>query len=78
MFKGVSNDRFAPAAKMSMAELATVLYRVAGNTTDNSGEKWYSKQQDWCAEKGVIAADSFKAEATVSRAAFITMFYKTL
>lgn len=78
LFKGVGNDRFAPAAKMSMAELATVLYRVAGNTTDNSGEKWYSKQQDWCAEKGVIAADSFKAEATVSRAAFITMFYKTL
>ena len=78
LFKGVGNDRFAPAAKMSMAELATVLYRVAGNTADNSGEKWYSKQQDWCAEKGVIAADSFKAEATVSRAAFITMFYKTL
>lgn len=78
LFKGVGNDQFAPMAKMNMAELATVLYRVAGNTTDNSGEKWYSKQQAWCAEKGIIAADSFKADATVSREAFITMFYKTL
>ena len=78
LFKGVGNDTFAPLAKMNMAELATVLYRVAGNTTDNSGEKWYSKQQDWCAEKEIIAADSFKADANVSRGAFITMFYQTL
>ena len=78
LFKGVGDNKFAPLTQMNMAELATVLYRVAGNTTDNSGEKWYSKQQAWCAEKEIIPADSFKADANVSRAAFITMFYKTL
>ena len=78
LFKGVGDNKFAPLTQMNMAELATVLYRVAGSTTDNSGEKWYSKQQAWCAEKEIIPADSFKADANVSRAAFITMFYKTL
>ena len=75
---GIGGGKFAPAAQMNMASLATMLYRVAGNTTDNSGEKWYSKQQAWSAENGIIAAESFDAAANVNRAAFVTMFYKTL
>lgn len=78
LFKGVGKGKFAPAQQMTMAELATVLYRVAGNTTDGSGEKWYSQPQAWTAEKEIIAADSFDAAANVDRAAFVTMFYKTL
>lgn len=75
---GVSENSFAPKSQMNMASLVTLLYRVDGNTTDNSGEKWYSKQQAWAAEKNVVAASDFEASAKVDRSAFITMFYKTL
>ena len=78
LFEGVGEGNFAPESKMSMAALVTVLYRVAGSTTDNSGETWYAKQQAWSAENGIVAAADFNADANVSRAAFITMFYKTL
>ena len=78
LFQGVGEGRFAPEEKMNMASLVTVLYRVAGNVSDNAGEKWYSAQQAWSEEKGIVAAGEFAADANVSRAAFITMFYKTL
>ena len=78
LFEGRSDGSFGPGLKMSAAELITILFRISGGVTDNSGDYWYSKQLAWAADNGLVSASSFQPGANIDRETFITMFYKTI
>ena len=80
MFIGTDTERnlFSPETDMTMAQLATVLGRIAGNDFNASPTTpWYASARDWAIENGVISEGKFEAVAPLTREEFIHMFYLT-
>ena len=62
IMNGVENNRFGPDLTFTRAQLATVLYRMAGSPavsgedsfTDTDSGKWYSNAVLWASQNGVV------------------------
>ena len=83
LFSGISETEFQPDGTMSRAMLATVLYRMSGETasgshpfTDVADGTWYSDAISWAYEKGIVKGLSdteFGVDADVSRQQLVVM-----
>ena len=86
LFSGVSETEFQPNGTMSRAMLATVLYRMSGETaggshpfSDVEDGKWYSDAIAWAYEKGIVKGLSdteFGVNANVSRQQLVVMLLR--
>lgn len=86
LFSGISETEFQPDGTMSRAMLATVLYRMSGETatgshpfTDVAEGKWYSDAISWAYEKGIVKGLSdteFGVDADVSRQQLVVMLLR--
>ena len=73
-----ANNLFSPMADMTMAQLVTVLARLAGVNVDaGSADPWYALARDWAIQNGIIEDAAFEAGAFVNREVFANMFYLT-
>lgn len=88
LFNGVSDTRFNPSGHLSMAMLATVLYRCAGSPEvsgpapyiDVPEDQWYSPGVAWAHENRIFPlrtqnAPQLDVNADVRRAEFCVMLY---
>lgn len=88
LFNGVSEDRFAPADRVTRAMLATVLYRQAGTPSQSgsgsvfsdvvSGE-WYEAGIRWSSSQGIvngIGEGRFAPQVNVTREQLAVMLYR--
>ena len=87
---GKSADSFAPQAKVTRAELPTILLRVAGlmnhpftkqNFSDVSANSWYNRSVSIAAELGIVtglSAGQYAPQATVTRMEAMTMVGRLL
>ena len=85
LFKGVGDDKFAPAAPMTRAMLATVLYRLedAAATGTNPFDDvadgtWYTDAVTWANEEGIVmgTGKGFDPNANITREQIATMLYR--
>lgn len=86
LFSGVSETEFMPDGTMSRAMLATVLYRMSGESgsyshpfTDVPGGMWYSDAIAWAYEKGIvngISETTFGVNDNVSRQQLMVMLLR--
>ena len=86
LFKGVSENDFAPAQEMTRAMLVTVLWRYAGEPAggnhpfkDVPKGEWYTEAVAWAARTGVvngISADQFDPNATITREQMATILHR--
>ena len=70
-----ANNLFSPKADMTMAQLVTVLARLAGADVSAGSDPWYAEARDWAIENDLIEETTFRAGAIVTREIFISMFY---
>lgn len=86
-FAGTSDTTFSPNASMTRAMLATVLYRLSGDTagtdapefTDVPAGEWYSQGILWASKQGVVNGmgdGSFHPQDPVTRQQMVTMLYR--
>lgn len=85
-FSGVGEGLFAPNTAMSRGMLATVLYRLSGETysgkTDFSDVvegAWYTTAIGWANEKGIVkgmGGNMFMPDEFVTREQMVTMLYR--
>ena len=85
---GVPGGKFEPEAATSRAQLATMLWRLAGAPTGNADTKfedldpqaeWYLEAVKWAYAEGIIkgtSATTFAPNQMVSRQEMATMFYR--
>ena len=82
---GVQEDRFAPEGTLTRAMLATILYRMSGETggshpfTDVPASYWYADAVAWAYTAGVVngtSATQFSPEAPVTREQTAAMLYR--
>lgn len=82
---GVSEDRFEPEGTLTRAMLATILYRMSGETggshpfTDVPANEWYADAVAWAYTSGVVngmSATQFSPEAPVTREQTAAMLYR--
>ena len=76
LFQGDDHNNFNPGNDMTMAELITICYRLAGNATV-AESPWYASALAWAKENDLVTDDSFNASVGVTREDFIVMFCKT-
>ena len=87
LMKGVSGTSFAPDQQVSRSMLATVLYRMSGETWegDRAGfpdvepNTWYSDAVDWANAAGVIKGYDtglFGVNDNITREQLVTMLYR--
>lgn len=86
LMNGVSPTSFAPEDHLTRAMLATILYRVSGNTaqhghpfTDVPAGQWYSDAIAWAYDTGVVtgtSAATFRPEDNVTREQAAAMLYR--
>ena len=86
LFSGVSETEFMPDGTMSRAMLATVLYRMSGESgdfshpfTDVPDGLWYSDAIAWAYEKGIvngISENTFGVNDNVSRQQLMVMLLR--
>ncbi|MBQ8587215.1 MAG: S-layer homology domain-containing protein [Oscillospiraceae bacterium] len=86
LFSGVSETEFMPDGTMSRAMLATVLYRMSGESgdfshpfTDVPDDMWYSDAIAWAYEKGIvngISESTFGVNDNVSRQQLMVMLLR--
>lgn len=72
-----AQNTFGTLSKMTMAQLVTLLPRIAGVTVDSSSNPYYASSLEWAVENGIITKNDFEAGAYVSRELFIYLFYRT-
>jgi hypothetical protein len=75
--KDLALNLFAPSSRMTMAELVTVLARIAGVDLTEPSNPWYATALEWAVENKIVEQYGFDSSATVTREAFIYMFYLT-
>ncbi|WP_236328338.1 S-layer homology domain-containing protein [Paenibacillus auburnensis] len=87
---GKAADSFVPQAKVTRAELPTILLRVAGlmnnpftqqNFTDVAAGSWYSRSVSIAAELGIVTGQSsgqYAPQATLTRMEAMTMVGRLL
>ena len=87
LMKGVSGTSFAPDQQVSRSMLATVLYRMSGETWEGSQagfpdvepNTWYSDAVDWANAAGVIKGYDtglFGVNDNITREQLVTMLYR--
>ena len=84
---GVSETDMAPLKNVTRAQLATILYRVAGEPTtlaakkfsDVSSGDWFYKQVEWAAEKNLFTVGTdgtFGPGVSMTREEVVTVLYR--
>ena len=88
IMNGMGGGLFAPAATTNRAQIAIILYRLAGAPsvegmdnpfTDVPSGDWYADAVIWAANAGIVKgvdAKTFAPNANVTRAQLVTMFYR--
>lgn len=86
LMNGKSTTAFAPNENMSRAMLATVLYRMSGETAeagssfrDVSSSSYYAAAVGWASSKGIVngtGADAFSPNASITREQLVAMLYR--
>ena len=86
LMNGTSTTAFSPNENMSRAMLATVLYRMSGETAeadssfgDVSSSAYYAAAVSWASSKGIVngtGADAFSPNASITREQLAAMLYR--
>lgn len=87
MMKGTGDTKFSPDGSMTRAMLATVLYRIDGESaasgstpfTDVKSGTYYTDAVKWAYTNGIVSgtsATTFSPEEKISREQIVTMFYR--
>lgn len=86
LMNGKSTTAFAPNENMSRAMLATVLYRMSGETAeadssfrDVSSSVYYAAAVSWASSEGIVdgtGADAFSPNASITREQLAAMLYR--
>ena len=86
LMNGESTTAFAPNENMSRAMLATVLYRMSGETAeadssfrDVSSSACYAAAVNWASSEGIVngtGADAFSPNASITREQLAAMLYR--
>lgn len=86
LMNGTGSTTFAPNENMSRAMLATVLYRMSGETAeagssfrDISSSAYYAAAVNWAANKGIVngtSANAFSPNANITREQLAAMLYR--
>ena len=86
LMNGTSTTSFSPNGNMSRAMLATVLYRMSGETAeagssfgDVPSSAYYAAAVSWASSKGIVngtGADVFSPNASITREQFAAMLYR--
>ena len=86
LMNGTSTTAFSPNGNMSRAMLATVLYRMSGETAeagssfgDVSSSAYYAAAVSWASSKGIVngtGADAFSPNASITREQLAAMLYR--
>ena len=86
LMNGTSTTTFSPNGNMSRAMLATVLYRMSGETAeagssfgDVSSSAYYAAAVSWASSKGIVngtGADVFSPNASITREQLAAMLYR--
>ena len=86
LMNGTSSTAFSPNANMSRAMLATVLYRMSGDTAqanssfrDVSSSAYYAATVSWAADKGIVngtGTNTFSPNANITREQLAAMLYR--
>lgn len=86
LMNGTSATAFSPNENMSRVMLATVLYRMSGETAeadssfgDVSSSAYYAAAVNWASSKGIVngtGADAFSPNASITREQLAAMLYR--
>lgn len=86
LMNGESTTAFAPNENMSRAMLATVLYRMSGETAeadssfrDVSSSAYYAAAVSWASSEGIVngtGANAFSPNASITREQLAAMLYR--
>ena len=86
LMNGTSTTAFSPNENMCCAMLATVLYRMSGETAeagssfgDVSSSAYYAAAVNWASSKGIVngtGADAFSPNASITREQLAAMLYR--
>ena len=86
LMNGTSTTSFSPNGNMSRAMLATVLYRMSGETAeagssfrDVPSSAYYAAAVSWASSKGIVngtGADVFSPNASITREQLAAMLYR--
>lgn len=86
LMNGTSTTAFSPNGNMSRAMLATVLYRMSGETAeadssfrDVSSSAYYAAAVSWASSEGIVngtGADAFSPNASITREQLAAMLYR--
>lgn len=86
LMNGTSTTAFSPNENMSRAMLATVLYRMSGETAeadssfgDVSSSAYYAAAVNWASSKGIVngtGADAFSPNVSITREQLAAMLYR--
>lgn len=87
LFSGKTATTFVPGATMTRAQMAAVLWRMAGSPapaaassfTDVSSDAYYAKAVAWASEKGITSgtsATAFTPDMAISRQQFAAFLYR--
>lgn len=86
LMNGTSTTAFSPNENMSRAMLATVLYRMSGETAeadssfrDVSSSAYYAAAVNWASSEGIVngtGADAFSPNASITREQLAAMLYR--
>lgn len=86
LMNGTSTTAFAPNENMSRAMLATVLYRMSGETAeadssfrDVSSSAYYAAAVNWASSEGIVngtGANAFSPNASITREQLAAMLYR--
>lgn len=86
LMSGKSTTAFAPNENMSRAMLATVLYRMSGETAeadssfrDVSSSAYYAAAVNWASSEGIVngtGANAFSPNASITREQLAAMLYR--
>ncbi len=87
LMNGMSLDAFMPNATVTRAQIAQVLYRLAGSPeyenasklTDINEDAWYAEAVQWAATEEIVIGyedGSFKPMRAITREELVTMVYR--
>jgi hypothetical protein len=89
LLNGVSSTSFGPNVKLTRSMVATVLYRMSGESTgvgaeaaqtfsDVAAGQWYSDAVDWAADNGIVTGydGKFNPNTNITRQDLATMLYR--
>lgn len=74
LFTGTSETTFSPEQNMSRAMIWTVLARLDGADTTQTGSIWYQAGSDWAIASGI--SDGSNPNGAMTREQLVTMLYR--